>query len=349
VARRSACPQSERHHRSASFQPATAGRLVRPSSERTPAEPFALGIIFDENAQEFAKAKNIPALKEQLGLLWQHAPYYGDPAGLARLAGLKVPPSFQEATNAQGKVERVSKRKQQRNEFVTSSQGLSFDPSFVWSVWGFPFCLLIGVGASIGALSQSWTWAVGATAALALLSYLLGYRRALRLIDISIILLISAALVFAATWFLSTFQYDQPQVSDLWFNAVRTLTLRHQILFGAFLGGVGTLVDIYLTLIWGDDFADYSVALAGMGIFVIVGALAVRFIVAILGSVFDWGFGFGYGWSFTLLAGFPATFIGGTSLIASIYICAKALTNSPEKIHSQEEKQKADAAAKKAG
>jgi hypothetical protein len=40
-----------------------------------------------ENAQEFAKVKNFAAVKTQLELLWQAAPYYGDPAGLATESG----------------------------------------------------------------------------------------------------------------------------------------------------------------------------------------------------------------------------------------------------------------------
>ncbi len=279
-----------------------------------------------ENAQEFAKSKNIPALKEQLGLLWQNAPYYGDPAGLTKLAGLRGVHS-----------------KQQRNEFVTSSQGLELSRSFVWVVWVFAFCLSGGAGASIGVLSQSWPWAVGVTAALALLSYLLGYHRTLRLIDIGIILLVSAALVFGATWFLSTFQYDQPQTSHLWFNAVRTLTLRHQIIFGAILGVVAIVVECGLALYTASDegWHAFFEGIGYGGILFIPGALVAWFIVAILGSVFDWGFGFGYGWSFTLLAGFLTPFIGGAGLMASIYICAIALTNSPEKIHSQEVEKRA--------
>ncbi|HEU5198572.1 MAG TPA: hypothetical protein VFU32_02980, partial [Ktedonobacterales bacterium] len=69
-----------------------------------------------DNAQEFAKEKDIPALKTQLELLWRDAPYYGDPAGIARLAGLKAPPSYEEATTAQSRKQAEEAEVQRRRQ-----------------------------------------------------------------------------------------------------------------------------------------------------------------------------------------------------------------------------------------
>lgn len=305
-------------------------------------------------AQEFAKAKNVAELKTQLEHLWQKAPYYGDPDGLAKRAGLKAPPSFREAMIAkrrmeaaeaevrrkkeqaeqhkQQRAEQTEQRKKQRREFVSFS---SWGEPQVGAVWFSAFCLLISIGAIVGMFSQTWLWAIGATTAIALISFIFGYRKALRLVDITIILLISAGLVFGITLLLATNLYDQPHVSHLWFNAVRVLTLKHQIIFGACIGGgIGLLCGL-ITL---DDFETYAVSCyTSLGI---IAALVVWLILAILGSIFDWGFGFGYGWVFTLLVGLPLPLFGMTGLFASIFICIRA-TKSPEYIHRQVEAGKA--------
>ncbi len=297
-----------------------------------------------ENAQEFAKTKNIPALKEQLGLLWHDAPYYGDPADLARLAGLKVPPSFQEATNiqskaqaaeaaAQRKAEQTTERKAQRKEFRTEGSGALDTYSAV--IWSSAFCLLAGTGATAGMLSQSWPLAIGVALILALLSYFLGYHRAVGSIETSIIFLIGVVLIFAITWFLSTFPYDQPQTSHLWFNAVRILTVRHQIIFGIILGGLGGIIGgRQLTV--GLNNRRYDKEYLPFVILVVLGiTVATWLIVATVGSIFNWGFGFGYGWGITAIAGIPCAFIGMMGLIASGNVCWKALTNSPEEVHGR--------------
>ncbi|HEU5199747.1 MAG TPA: toll/interleukin-1 receptor domain-containing protein [Ktedonobacterales bacterium] len=272
-----------------------------------------------ENAQEFAKAKNIPALKEQVGLLWQHAPYYGDPAGLAKLVELKAPPSFQEASNAQSRAQTAlaeTKRKEEK-ALDQKYQGQAFLDHIYWR-WNtlaatrVAFCLLAGVGVSIGALSQSWYWAGGITLILALLAYGLGYRRVVGLTEAAIIILASIVIVFGITWFLSTFHYAQPQVSHLWFGT-RTVTLRSQVIFGTILGAIGGIVQGFFVQ------EDVEVLPAPL-----IGVLIIWSIIALLGSLFDWGFGFGFGWSFTWLAGILPAFVGGISLVLAVNISSKS-------------------------
>lgn len=275
------------------------------------------------NAQEFARANNLAALKEQLELIWQNAPYYGDPAGLAKLAGLVA-----------------SRRKQQRKEFVTSEDGLK---TFLPLVWICAFCLLSGIGVSIGALSQLWPWAVGAVVAAALLSYALGYRRALGPLETSVIVVVSCVVVFGLTWLLATFQYDQPHESHpfpwLPWPIDSTTTLGHQVIFGFVLGILAGILEglaVILTIV--ED--DIEEGLAAT-MWVLGAALVVWVVFAILSVIFNWGFGFGFGWAFTLLAGFLPPFVAGLGLSPSIFIWWKALTTSPEGIHRQKMEAKA--------
>ncbi len=272
------------------------------------------------NAQEFARANNLAALKEQLELIWRNAPYYGDPAGLAKLAGLTA-----------------ARRKQQRKEFVASEDGLK---TFLPLVWICAFCLFSGIGVSVGALSQLWPWAVGVVGVLALLSYALGYRRALGPLETSIIAVLSCVVVFGITWLLATFPYDSPHESHpypwlfFWHDFINTTTLGHQVIFGFILGILAGILEglaVILTIVE-DDIEEGLAATT----WVLGAALVAWVIFAILGSIFNWGFGFGFGWAFTVLAGFLPPFVAGLGLPPSIFIWWKALTASPEKIHHRE-------------
>ncbi|HEY7127412.1 MAG TPA: TIR domain-containing protein [Ktedonobacterales bacterium] len=285
-----------------------------------------------ENAQEFAKEKDVVALKTQLELLWRDAPYYGDPAGLARLVGVKAPPSFQETMNAQNrtqaakaeamkKAEQASERKQQRKEFVDEVPG---PPAYLLA-----FCLLGGVGVSVGMLTQSWAWAIQVTAALALIAYPLGYHRAMGLVAGSFILLASGALVFGVTWLFSPLQYDHPEVGHLWFNVVNTVTLRHQMIFGTILGVGITGIIVFLILF--DNFADVDVPTPLFN-GLLFGSPVIWLLFIALGSIFNWGFGFGYGWAISFLAGFVAL-VGCSGLAYVVFVCSWALKNSPDQIH----------------
>lgn len=196
------------------------------------------------------------------------------------------------------------------------------------ATWFCALCLLIGVGASIGVLSASWQWAVGTIVVLALLSYLLGYRHATGILPFLLIFLVSAALVFVVTQFLATFPYDQAQMGLTWFGLDRTVTLRNQIIFGAALGGGGVIYEVIFGIIGyfgADDLNDLLGTISSVAFLGAVGNIVVWLIVAVLGLVFDWPFGFGYGWAFTLLAGTPSILIGGLGLITSGYVCYKAL------------------------
>jgi len=70
-----------------------------------------------ENAHRFVREGQISAAKTQLEMLYDDAPYYGDPAGLANSVGVQVPASYQ-AQKAQ-----AQKAAEKRKEFLAGTIG----------------------------------------------------------------------------------------------------------------------------------------------------------------------------------------------------------------------------------
>jgi tetratricopeptide (TPR) repeat protein len=181
--------------------------------------------------------------------------------------------------------------------------------------------LLGGMGALVGVFTQSWPWAVGTVAALFLLAYALGYRKALSLLPWSVIGIVSGTLVYGITVSLASAHYDQVQTSHLWFNVVRLLTLRHQLIAGTCIGAVFSLLGfmVYYSKI------GFNIAGAANSCLVL-GGIAWLIVIS-LGSIFDWGFGFGYGWSFGLLYGFVVTVLAGVGVIGLLFVWTRARTH----------------------
>ncbi len=201
-----------------------------------------------------------------------------------------------------------------------------------FSVINAEFFLLSGVGTLVGIWTQSSFFAVGTVAALFLLAYLLGYRNALSLLPLSTTAILSAALVYGIIFLLTPAHYDQAQTSLLWFNTVRILTLRHQIIAGMCMGAVFSLFGFYVFNSSHEFVSVFEVGLYGGGVLLgIGGGFVVWLIVTSLGSIYNWGFGFGYGWNFNLFCGFLVTAIAGIGLICLLYVWwrARSLSYDP--------------------
>ena len=193
------------------------------------------------------------------------------------------------------------------------------------SVMSAEFFLLGGVGTLVGVFTQSWVWALGTVAVLFLLAYLLGYRKALTLLPFSTTAIVSAVLVYGITLLLTSSHYDQTQSSFLWFNTVRILTLRHQIIAGTCIGAICSLCGFYVFNSSYEFASSFEIGLYGGGIlFGIGGGLIVWLIVISLGSIFNWGFGFGFGWNYNLFCGFLVTVIAGIGVICLLYLWIKS-------------------------
>ena len=193
-----------------------------------------------------------------------------------------------------------------------------------FSVVSAVFFLLSGVGTFVGIWTQSRLWAVGAVTILFLLAYLLGYRKALTLLPLSATAIVSGMLVYGVTFLLASTHYNQAQTSILWFNTVRILELRHQLIAGTCIGAVFSLFGFYAFTSSRVDERWFEIMLYSGGIiFGIGGGFIAWFIVSSLGSIFNWGFGFGFGWNFNLFYGFFVTAIAGMGLIYLLYVWIK--------------------------
>lgn len=176
----------------------------------------------------------------------------------------------------------------------------------------------------MGVFTQSWPFAVGSVVVLFLLAYALGYRKALSLLSLGILTIVSIALVTVITLFLASFLYDKAQASQFLFFGTRMLTLRHQIIAGTFIGAVTSLIGFVVFTSSdkeGDSFETYFYGGAVLGI---IGGAIVWVIVTLLGSLFDWGFGFGFGLLFNLLCGFLVTAIAGMGAASLVYVFVKS-------------------------
>jgi uncharacterized protein YjbI with pentapeptide repeats len=203
------------------------------------------------------------------------------------------------------------------------------------SVVSAEFFLLGGVGTFVGVYTQSWVWALGTVAVLFLLAYIVGYRKALTLLPYTITAIVSGVLVYGITLLLIPSHYDQAQASLLWFNTVRILTLRHQLIAGTCIGTVFSLFGLYVFNSSHEFGSFFEIELYGGGILLgIGGGLIVWLIVTLLGSIYNWGFGFGYGWNFNLLCGFLVTAVAGIGVICLLYVwvSARSTTRIPMKI-----------------
>src|SRR5205085_11780768 len=94
-----------------------------------------------ENALHFATQKDFATARVQLKELWENAPYYGDPAGIAKNLGVQVPPSIQSVLDAQTKTEVREAHSKARISFI--KKDLEMD-SFL--VLFYSFCLISGLG-----------------------------------------------------------------------------------------------------------------------------------------------------------------------------------------------------------
>ncbi|HLV97323.1 MAG TPA: TIR domain-containing protein [Ktedonobacterales bacterium] len=212
---------------------------------------------------------------------------------------------------------------------ATSSYGslrkrgaLSRRGTLLFPTWLYAFCLLSGVGSSVGMLSQSWPGAVGAVAALALISYALGYHRELKLAEARNIILISEALALGITLFLSIFQYGQTYPGDstdpLWFYIFLSIVL------GTSAGAIeGFAISAMST---GSSFVAMYLDAEGVrqrAAWIFLITLIVWLLLTLFFAIAM--FGRGPGWGIPILTGSVVTFVGGVGLITSGYICWKTL------------------------
>ena len=246
-----------------------------------------------EQVQELLREKKHSSAKKLLRTLWHNAPYYGDPKELGRQVGWD---SARQRTISQ------------RALFTRQAYSQVGDRVPVSKIAsGALFCLLCGLGSVIGAWTQSWIWALGTIVITFLLSYVLGYRRALSVLSLSMIVLLSSTIACSIAWYTSTLNYNQAETGQ--FFGEGTLWLGRQLNFGLILGATSSF--FVFKALFSEKEDDKGAAW---------GCLICTFFfvypaIACLGTS-NWGFGFGFGW-WMHLGGLLMSFIAGAGLVVS--------------------------------
>ncbi len=223
-----------------------------------------------------------------------------------------------------------------RSQFIKESLGYWSTPFIgVFIVWCYAFALLTGLGSMVALLThstQSLPWTVGTVALATPLAYLLGYRKAMNLLTMSIIALMSAAAVFGLTVYSFTLDFDHQMTSQLGFNLsqlgfnlpklgfnlTRMLWLGRQVNFGLIIGSIGGVI-VGGAVFDENDWDEWLAKVVGSCTCILIG----WFVLAIVASIFQWGFGFGYGWDISLIAA-GVGLVATTGLICSLNVWIRA-------------------------
>jgi len=214
-----------------------------------------------QDAQDFVSKGDTKSAQGLLQRLWEKDEYCGDPAGLGKKLKMQVPLTYQQeqaqiekAEARREKQAQAQERQEEREDFAEEVYGEQMGK--LWLIWIVWFLLVWSIGATIGALTQSWLWALIALVIAAAGSWGLGYRKALALPPLAVILAVSLALTIPLTLRLSGLNYAHPlpspyteSVSTGFFTskdvtAYHYLFLGRQLDFGLVWGTVTTLVGV---------------------------------------------------------------------------------------------------------
>jgi serine/threonine protein kinase len=316
-----------------------------------------------QQAEEMIQEGNKEGARLILQDLWEKDSYYGDPAGLARKAKKVTAPRTYQQEQVQIQRERTRQEREdeasyhsaERDEFREKAYGPQLHRQ--WLVCCSWFLLLTGVGAMVGALTQSWLLSLAACAITGIGGWFLGYRKALDPIPLSITSILSLASTLALTLILARLNYAHPisvpytvSISTGFFTSkevtqYQLFFLGRQLNFGLICGVITALIAIITGVImrppWGKK-EEYTVLYAHrsirktpepehltisqligifLGIWIAGAALA-----AIIASFADtsWGFGWNVGANM-MLVGFLIGSVLGAGLGTSLPIWWTAL------------------------
>lgn len=316
--------------------------------------------MLDEGNREGARL----ALQE----LWAKDTYYGDPEGLAKkVKKITAPPTYpQEQIQLQKKEARQERKDQaedrsaNREEFREKAYGPQLHRQ--WIVCCSWLLLLTGIGATVGALTQFWLFAVLALALIGSAGYLLGYRKGLNLLPLAITSVVSLLLTLALTLVLVRLNYAHPipvpytvSISTGFFSSkdvtqYNLLFLGKQLNFGLICGAITALVAVFTAVIvrppWGKKQQPAYTSLYAyrsskkappsdhltitqvvwIVVWPWVGGAALTALLAAIAVTSGWGFGWDAGANMMLLGFFLGSILGA-GIGASIPIWWTAITN----------------------
>ncbi len=172
-----------------------------------------------QDAAQLVAEKNTAGAQQLMQQLYEQDHYYGDPLGLARkVKKVRVPLTYQQEQAERAKEEarqdrqdKAEKGQEARRDFAEEAYGERLGK--LWLVWIAWFVFVWSVGATVGALTQSWLWLFIAQVLAAVGSWGLGYRKALAALPLAIILTGSVALTLPLTLSLAHLNYAHPLLS----------------------------------------------------------------------------------------------------------------------------------------
>ena len=218
-----------------------------------------------QDAAQLVAENNRPGAQQLLQQLYEEDSYYGDPQGLAKkVKKVNVPPSYQQEQAEhrkeearQDRQEEAEARQEARQDFAEEAYGKQLGK--LWLVWIAWFVFLWSVGATVGALTQSWLWALIAVVVASAASWGLGYRKALAAVPLAVVFVGSLATSLLLTLSLAHLGYAHPLASpytetiSTGFFSSKDVTAYHYFFLGRQLD---------FGLIWGVATALVGVAVA---------------------------------------------------------------------------------------
>jgi hypothetical protein len=206
----------------------------------------------------------------------------------------------------------VVKKGKTRREFI--EHDLETIPFVVWCC---AFALVGGLGSIVSLLSKNVYWALAMVIVATLLSYRLGYRKAMHPLIMLGIAILSGLAVFYLTQYVSALpSYTTSQPFSFFIFNNRATWIGRQVNFGLIVGFIGTIASVIGGL-WHLESKKPQDITPGIGVGLLVGAgvgLIAWLIVALIALIFGDGFGIGPWWYISLLAE-AITLLGGVALI----------------------------------
>ncbi len=274
-----------------------------------------------ENALQFVQREQPSLAKTELEMLWDEVPYYGDPANLAQQLKMyyRLTPKSYDV-----EIEERSRQREREMKIKTVEGFVEFKlKTDLFSIWIAIFSLLAGAGSGAGMLTHSPGWSIGTVGAMTILAYPLGYRRAIHLLIMVGIALISGIIAFGVAEYGSTFATAQ-QLDNVMFVGRVLFWDGKQLNSGLIIGIISSIFlvsfiyRIYFDSSLDDNFFNSGLAFGGLGGIIL--ALIIWLIAALVSMSNGWGFGFGPGWYIALI-GLVVGVASGVGLSAWFIVC----------------------------
>ncbi len=222
-----------------------------------------------QDAAQMIDEQNIEGAQQLLQQLYVKDQYYGDPLNLSKKVKVHVPSTYQQEQaqrereeDRRDRQDKVKARQKAHLAFAEEAYGEQWGKRwFIWFIW---FAFVSSVGATVGAVTQSWFWALIALLIATTGSWGLGYRRILSLTPFVVIFAASLVLTLGLTLSLARLNYAHPYpspYSSFDFHSGKNVIKYHYLFLGRQLkfgliwwtvvSFVGVVIAFFLKLSYG--------------------------------------------------------------------------------------------------